>query len=116
MMKTGYLSTTLLCGWWFKADWQKSFSKLMPEVFSVGFSLSVSVDIRMSKAVEDDKMGTELPVDSTGKNQYYDWLLKVYVSLNALRYSRNVCYVVIYVINIIIVISMWNHEDVEVCV
>ncbi len=44
----------------------------MPEVFSVGFSLSVSVDIRMSKAVEDDKMGTELPVDSTGKNQYYD--------------------------------------------
>lgn len=67
--------------------------KLMQEVFSVSFSLSVSVDIRMSKAVEEDKMGTELPVDSTGKNQYYQWLLKVCVSLNALRCSRNVCYV-----------------------
>lgn len=87
--------------------WQKCFQSL---------SLSVSVDIRMSKAVEDDKMGTELPVDSTGKNQYYHWLLKVCVSLNALRCSRNVWYVVIYVINIITCISMWNHEDVEVCV
>ncbi|KAI2653165.1 POU domain, class 2, transcription factor 2 [Labeo rohita] len=32
---------------------------------SLSFFLFVSVDIRMSKAVEDDKMGTELPVDST---------------------------------------------------
>lgn len=28
----------------------------------------------MSKAVDDDKMGTEFPVDSTGKNDYYESL------------------------------------------
>lgn len=34
------------------------------------YSCSISADIRMSKAVVDDKTGAELLVDSTGKNDF----------------------------------------------
>lgn len=60
----GYLSTTLYVVDDIRMTDKK---KLKSKRCFQSVPLSVSVDIRMSKAVDDDKMGTEFPVDSTGK-------------------------------------------------